>query len=104
MFAGAIFSWFIAVPLYGAIYGLPLDAVDAYSAAVGIWNTKIRIIGVGMMVFGGLWMTLELLGPIKKAINSSLAAVRKIKAEGKAGIIRTDADIPITYVAFGSIL
>jgi len=104
MFVGAIFSWFVAVPLYGALYGLPLEATDAYSAAVGIWNSKIRIIGVGMMVFGGLWMTVELLGPIRKAIGSSLAAVRKVKTEGNINIVRTDFDIPITYVAFGSAL
>lgn len=104
IFVGAIFSWYIAVPLYGVFYGLPLDATDAYSAAVGIWNSKIRIIGVGMMVFGGLWTTIELIGPIRRAVNSSLAAVRKIKAEGRASIIRTDFDIPITYVTFGSAL
>lgn len=104
MFVGAIFSWFIAVPLYGALYGLPLDATDAYSAGVTIWNSKIRMIGVGMMVFGGLWTTIELLGPIRQAIVSSLVAMRKVKTEGKASILRTDFDIPITYVAFGSAL
>ena len=102
MFAGAIFAWFVAVPLYGAFYGLPVDATDAYAVGVGIWNTKIRVIGVGMMVFGGLWTTIELIKPIRYAIASSLTAVRKIKTDGRASILRTDFDIPITYVAFGS--
>jgi putative OPT family oligopeptide transporter len=104
MFAGAILSWGIAVPLYGAFAGLPLDTVDAYAAGVSIWNAKIRIIGVGMMVFGGLWTTIELLGPVRQAIMSSLAAMRKVQTEGKGSILRTDFDIPITYVAFGSAL
>jgi len=103
-FIGAILAWFIGVPIYGLLYGLPLDATDAYSAAVGIWNSKIRIIGVGMMVFGGLWMIVDLIQPLRQAIISSMEAVRKLKAEGKANIIRTEFDIPITYVAFGSAL
>ncbi|MBS0272051.1 MAG: oligopeptide transporter, OPT family [Proteobacteria bacterium] len=99
--SGAVLAWFVAVPLYGALYGLPLDATDAYSAAVSIWNTKIRIIGVGMMVLGGLWMILELIAPLRRAMIASLEAVRKIKIEGRSNIIRTEFDIPITYVAFG---
>lgn len=104
MFLGAIFAWFIGVPLYGAMFGLPVDATDAYAAAVGIWNSKIRIIGVGMMVFGGLWTTIELVRPIGRAVTSSLEAIRKLKAQGKANILRTDFDIPITYIGIGTIL
>lgn len=96
--AGAILGWIIGVPLYGALFGLPLDAGSSYEAAVDIWNSKIRIIGVGMMVFGGLWLLIELVKPIRSAIASSLAAFRKIKVEGLASISRVDMDIPITYV------
>lgn len=104
MFLGAILGWFIGVPLFGLIYGLPLDAESAYMAAVEIWNSKIRIVGVGMMVFGGLWMIVELIKPLQRAIKASLEAVRKIKTEGRSNILRTEFDIPITYVALGAIL
>ncbi|MDZ4322789.1 MAG: oligopeptide transporter, OPT family, partial [Alphaproteobacteria bacterium] len=104
MFTGAILGWLIGVPFFGILYGLPLDADNAYVAAVDIWNSKIRIVGVGMMVFGGLWMIVELLKPLQRAIQASLEAVRQIKSEGKLKIIRTEFDIPITYVAFGAAL
>ncbi|MBA3813738.1 MAG: oligopeptide transporter, OPT family [Alphaproteobacteria bacterium] len=103
MFTGAIFAWFLGVPLYGAIFGLPLDATDAYSAAGGIWNSKIRIIGVGMMVFGGVWTMIELIPPVRRAISSSLDAIRKLKTQGKDTVFRTDMDIPITYVGLGAL-
>lgn len=103
MVIGAFCSWIIGIPLYGAIFGLPMDATDAYSAAIGIWNTKLRIIGVGMMVFGGIWTTIELFSPIRRAVISSLEALRKIKTNGKANIPRTDFDIPITYVGIGAL-
>lgn len=102
-FVGAILSWFIGIPLYAAVYGLPANATDAYSAAVEIWSTKIRIVGVGMMVFGGLWTTIELIGPIRRAVLSSLEAIRKVKTQGKVNILRTEFDIPITYVGFGAL-
>jgi len=101
---GTIGTWMFAVPLYGALFGLPADAPDAYAAAVGIWSSKIRIVGVGMMLFGGLWMMLELFAPVRRAIASSLEAVRKVKNTGTGGILRTDSDIPITYVIFGLVL
>lgn len=104
MVIGAFCSWIIGIPLYGAIFGLPMDATDAYSAAIGIWNTKLRIIGVGMMVFGGIWTTIELFSPIRRAVISSLEALRKIKIHGKTNIPRTDFDIPITYVGIGALL
>jgi putative OPT family oligopeptide transporter len=100
-FAGAILAWFVGVPLFGLIYGLPLGVDSAYMAAVEIWNSKIRIVGVGMMVFGALWMIIELIDPLRRAIKASLEAVQKIKTEGKSNIVRTEFDIPITYVAFG---
>ena len=103
-FVGAILAWFIGVPLYGAFYGLPPEATDAYSAAVGIWDSKIRIIGVGMIVFGGLWLIIELIEPLRRAMKTSIAAVRKLKTEGRTNILRTEFDIPITYVAIGSVL
>ncbi|HUX80310.1 MAG TPA: oligopeptide transporter, OPT family [Alphaproteobacteria bacterium] len=104
IFVGAILAWIIGVPLYGAFYGLPPEATDAYAAAIGIWNSKIRIIGVGMFVFGGLLLIVELIEPLRRAIITSLQAVKKLKAEGRANIPRTEFDIPITYVAIGSCL
>lgn len=104
MFAGAVFAWFVGVPLYGALFGLPVDATDAYSAAVEIWNTKIRIIGVGMMVFGGIWTTVELIPSIRRAVVSSLDAIRNLKTPGKMAVLRTDIDIPITYVGLGALI
>ncbi|OJW47938.1 MAG: oligopeptide transporter, OPT family [Alphaproteobacteria bacterium 41-28] len=100
-FVGAILAWFIGVPLFGAFFGLP-EATDAYSAAVSIWDSKIRIIGVGMIVFGGLWLIIELIDPLRRAMKTSIAAVRKIKTEGRTNILRTEFDIPITYVVIGA--
>ena len=103
MFTGAVLAWCVGVPLYGALVGLPADATDAFAAAVGIWNVKIRIIGVGMMVFGGIWTTLELIGPVRRAIGSSLKGLQKFQGQ-TTETPRIEMDIPITYVAIGALL
>lgn len=104
MFGGSILAWFIGVPLYGALMGLPVDATSAHSAAVEIWNSKVRIVGVGMMVFGGLCLVFELVAPFRKAILGSIEALRKARLEGQGNIPRTEQDIPITYVGIGAAL
>ena len=67
--------------------------------AVTIWNSKIRIIGVGTMIVGGVWTVIELWPSIVKGMKSSIDATRRVRSEGKDALKRTEKDIPITYVA-----
>jgi putative OPT family oligopeptide transporter len=99
VFAGAILGWFIGVPLCGFLEGIPLDAKDPYTAAVTIWNNKIRIVGVGAMIVGGVWTIFELWGSLVRGVKSSVEASRRVRLEGKDSLLRTEKDIPITYVA-----
>ena len=50
--AGGLISWGIAIPIYSGINGFEGEPLDA---AYNIWNSKIRYMGVGAMVFGGIW-------------------------------------------------
>src|SRR5205823_1816694 len=55
VFAGGAFSWLIAIPLYAWLQGgLPADIAPADFAAK-LWSTRIRYLGVGAMLVGGLW-------------------------------------------------
>ncbi|MEB3701723.1 OPT family oligopeptide transporter [Candidatus Bealeia paramacronuclearis] len=104
IFTGSIIAFYIGIPLYSTIMGVPADASSAYDAAMTIWNTKIRIVGVGAMILGGLWTIVELLPSLKKAIVSAGKAMRNVKERGQDSIPRTDRDIPISWVAGGSAL
>ena len=99
VFAGAVLGWFIGVPIFGLWGGIPLNAEDPYMAAVTIWNNKIRIVGVGAMIVGGVWTIFELWGSLIRGIKSSVEATRRVRLEGKDSVLRTEKDIPITYVA-----
>ena len=48
---GGLISWGIAIPIYSAINGFEGEPLEA---AYLIWNSKIRYLGVGAMVIGGI--------------------------------------------------
>lgn len=102
---GAGLVWLVIVPLY-ATYGGPeafglAPDVSPEELAMVIRSTKIRYIGVGTMVFGGLWAIVSLLAPIKAAITSSFHAFKQARLGLGETVLRTDRDIPMTWVLAG---
>lgn len=93
VFAGGVLSWFIAIPIYTAIYGFEGNALEAANT---IWDTEIRYLGVGAMVVGGIWSLIKLFNPLMLGIKSSLKAYSKIKNGHTPK--REENDIPIKYV------
>ncbi len=91
--AGGLISWAIAIPIYTTLYGFEGEPMDA---AWNIWNSKIRYMGVGAMVIGGIWSLIKLFKPLVAGIQASLEAVRH-KSEG-SDIPREEKDFPINYV------
>lgn len=99
---GSVVAWYICVPIYAST-GEYSATLDAFPLVMQIWKDKLRIIGVGCMVTGGIWTTFTLLGSMKEAIQSSLAVMKKTRLNKKLGILalRTEQDIPLNYVGMG---
>ncbi|AIU69478.1 peptide transporter [Thermococcus eurythermalis] len=95
VFLGGAIAWFIAIPIYAASYGNP-DGLSAVDLAWTIWSTKIRYMGVGAMVVGGLWSLIKLRGPISRGIKAGLEAAKHRQAGGT--VLRTEEDMPLNYV------
>ncbi|MFQ6677291.1 MAG: OPT family oligopeptide transporter [Fidelibacterota bacterium] len=91
--AGGLISWAVAIPIYSAIVGFEGEPMDA---AWTIWNSKIRYMGVGAMVIGGIWSLIKLFKPLILGIKASLDAVKHANSGGD--VPREEKDIPITYV------
>ena len=90
---GGLISWAIAIPIYTAINGFEGDPLKA---AWTIWNSKIRYLGVGAMVVGGIWSLVRLLSPLITGLKASIESIRQ-RREGKE-LQRMEMDIPINYV------
>lgn len=100
--SGAVLSWHIAIPIYNAFFLNNDPALAAQIAGAGpvdtafaIWSTKVRYLGVGTMLIGGMWTLFSLRKSLVSGIRSGFAAARKAKGEAVA---ETDRDLPMKWM------
>jgi len=106
--SGAVLSWHIAIPLYQAFF---LDSDPTLAAAVAgagaedtafaIWSAKIRYLGVGAMLVGGVWTLFSLRKSLVSGIRSGIAAARKGSGEFVA---ETERDLPMKWMLIALVL
>jgi|Deesub1362B_J571_1020462.scaffolds.fasta_scaffold00105_2 putative OPT family oligopeptide transporter len=95
VFLGGAIAWFIAIPIYVAKTGNP-NGLSALDLAWVTWSTKIRYMGVGAMVVGGLWSLVKLRKPIIRGIKAGLEVTKRRQAGDD--VLRTEEDLPLNYV------
>lgn len=100
---GGMFSWNVALPVFGAWYlenypelAAAVAEMPAADAAFAIWSTQIRYLGVGAMIVGGLWALLSLRGSLVDAFRRGFG-----KAGTDAAVAETDRDTPMRIVLIG---
>ena len=98
VFAGGLISWGLAIPIYSAVVGFEGDPL---TAAFDIWTSKIRYLGVGAMVVGGVWSLIKLFKPLMEGIKSSLNALKNNSSN--KDIPLEEQDMPINYVGIALI-
>jgi putative OPT family oligopeptide transporter len=106
--SGAVLSWHLAIPIYNAFFMgndpvLAAQVVGASAAdtAFAIWSAKIRYLGVGAMLIGGVWTLFSLRKSLLSGIRSGFAAARKNTGEAVA---ETDRDLPMKWMLVALVL
>jgi putative OPT family oligopeptide transporter len=100
--SGSILSYHIAIPLYHAFFqhtdpalAAQLVGKSAVEAAGLIRGEKIRFLGVGAMLVGGIWTLFSLRNSLLSGIRSGIAAARK----GNSGDVpETERDLPMKWM------
>ena len=106
VFLGGAISWYVAIPIYSSLY---LDSDPALAAqfaagagatdlAFAIWTSKIRYLGVGAMLIGGIWALISMRGSLLSGIRSGL---RPRTASTDAGYDHRQHDTPMKLVIWG---
>lgn len=111
VFFGGVITWWIGMPIYIGSNGF--DTVAAELVALGkfssvsevnadnignaLWSAKMRYLGVGAMVIGGLWALLSLAGSLGTAFKAGISAFKKGGTSMKDQI-RTEMDTPMSWV------
>ncbi len=126
--AGGVLSWLVLIPLLASI--IPPDTIanqlvklgqlsslaenggkggwhaathtfDDYSIA--IYYAFVRQIGAGAVAAGGIITLVKTIPTIIKSVSSSVASLKSNKAGTAAAVKRTDRDLSLKVVAFGSL-
>ncbi|KTD13368.1 OPT family oligopeptide transporter [Legionella jamestowniensis] len=100
IFLGAIISWLIAMPIVSQFYPQFLEQYPADQAAGFLWNSEMRYLGIGAMLFAGTWTFLKLIKPLLKSMQVSYRAFMA-KSHSDAQLLRTDKDIPMPFIIIG---
>lgn len=66
VFIGGAIAWLFGIPIYSALHHVEGGALDV---SWEIWSTKIRYMGVGAMVIGGLWSIVKVRRGIVKGLR-----------------------------------
>lgn len=99
IFFGAIISWLLMLPLVSQFFPQFLNQYAVDQAATLLWNSEMRYLGIGAMLFAGVWTFIKLIKPLSKSI---LLSLRAYKQKNKTvHLPRTDRDIPLLYLLIG---
>ncbi len=98
--AGGAISWYVAIPIYSTWF-LDADpglmATDAVALAGSIWSSKIRYLGVGAMLVGGVWALVSMRASILSGVVSGWRQARAVART----VDHTERDAPMPLVLAG---
>ncbi|MFA5959672.1 MAG: oligopeptide transporter, OPT family [Tatlockia sp.] len=100
IFLGALMSWLLAMPVVSRFYPDLITGFPVEKAATLLWNSEMRYLGIGAMLFAGIWTFLKLVKPLAKSIRISLHAFIA-KSNAGTALPRTDRDIPMPFIFIG---
>jgi putative OPT family oligopeptide transporter len=109
LFAGSVMSSIILIPLiyfFGENVALPLypSTIPVAQMSPGdIWSNYLRYAGAGAVVTGGALMLLEALPTVFRSVRGGLQKMRLSSSGVSIAENRTERDLPMRYVIFGSV-
>jgi len=100
---GGALAWFVLIPLFlttgipGLVAATPHPELSPLDAAYDVWSAKIRLVGGGAMITGGLFTLWSTRGSLVAAFKQSRRA-----GGARVGAPATDRDFPLNVILFGS--
>ncbi|MEQ8335771.1 MAG: oligopeptide transporter, OPT family [Cyclobacteriaceae bacterium] len=114
VFLGGVITWWLAIPAYVWINGFEsvaneliaagkftsIDQIHAEALGISLWSVKMRFLGVGSMIVGGIWAVLNLRGALVTSFKAGVEAFKK-GAQKVSDTARTELDTPMSWVIIG---
>jgi putative OPT family oligopeptide transporter len=105
MLAGLVIAWAILVPIMTAAAPGVAAGTSAADFALGIWSTKVRMMGAGVIGAAAIITLATLAKPVLGGLRSAMAASKKngVGDDG-AALPRSERDLPIFIVGLVTLL
>lgn len=103
IFLGAVISWFLGLPGISHLHYDRIEQYSAHDAMQQLWSSDIRYLGIGAMLFAGIWTFIKLAKPLIQRIRASMVSVTR-HAYQKQSYARTDKDLPVSFIIAGVLL
>lgn len=100
IFVGAVISWWFALPIMSHFHPDLLSLYSSEQAATLLWQSDLRFLGIGAMLFAGLWTFGQLFKPLARSMITSFRSFVANKQRLRQ-IPRTDRDIPLPFILGG---
>jgi putative OPT family oligopeptide transporter len=108
VFMGGAISWFVAIPIYSSFFldsdpqlaAIWASGAPAADLAFAIWTSKIRYLGVGAMLIGGIWALIKMRASLLSGIRSGL----RRGSTATAAYDHTQHDAPMRWVLWATAL
>jgi putative OPT family oligopeptide transporter len=95
LFLGASLSWLIALPLMSG--GIDIGMDSPLDAAYGLWSSKIRFIGVGAMLVGGILT-------VWRVRSGMVAAVQTLKQTVEEQLPDHERSLSMKWISLASLI
>lgn len=102
IFLGAVLAWIFILPGVGLLHPEALHNASAQDALNLLWTGHMRYLGIGGMLFAGIWTFIKLIKPLGRSILTSFRTF--IKQHQATEIPRTEQDLPLPYIIMGTLL
>ncbi|MGE4657981.1 MAG: oligopeptide transporter, OPT family [Gammaproteobacteria bacterium] len=107
VFLGGAISWYLAIPIYFSFFlesdptlaAQYAEGASATDLAFAIWTSKIRFLGVGAMLVGGIWALISMRRSLIFGIWDGLRAEAKVTSYD-----HTQHDTPMTFALLGTVI
>ncbi len=111
MVAGGLLSWVAIIPIidiFGHNLAAPLypesEMLIKDMTAYEIWTRYIRYMGAGAVAFAGIITVIKSLPTMYGSLKIGLSELTKQSSQNMAKPIRTDHDLPMIVVVFGTLI
>ncbi len=105
IFVGAIIAWLIGLPVLSHFKFSAIELMPLSEAVSSLWASDVRYLGIGAMLFAGIWTFIQFVKPLWRRMRGLVRAIQEGSFfEHHRLIPATEKDLPMFVIVLGVLL